>query len=894
MALNQFGAGFTLSGRDLASPVVQRVSRSFMGLQKTVQGGAMGMNKALGSLAIGFGALKLGTGMMDMAKASADAAGKFEQGLAGIAAVSRATAEEQVLLHDKALASAMKSQFSPDEAVEGLTSLATAGLKAREQIQVLDPVLDLAAGSMGQLGLADAANAVVGTIKSMGYEVGRATEVTDKLLKITQLTNFQTRDFSVGLARATSTAKLYDQSLNDTLIQMGLLRNMNIEASVASTSLREAWRRLATDQKAQQEVQLRGVDIFNKQTGEVRPLMDVMSDLATKTKDLNDKERMRMATIAFGVRGMAAFNAVAEATQTVMVDGIAVTLKGMDAINAMRMEMMASGEAFDENAKASLAAALGVEDLDKVMKSSTGTADAFRKKLLDTFEGQKQLITGAKEALAVVTGEAAAKLFKPIASGIFFLFSKLAEFMNSIPMEARQVFLGVVGALGSLIAMAGGILILQGAMNMLGLSFGGIIITLGKFLLVAAPMLILMGGLAIGMYALFRAFSSNSQGIGDSWAEMVEKIKVGWGIITAVVKGEEFDRELQKRIRKAGMEDFVVRFENFWERMKALWKGIKQGFEIGVEALAESPAFRKLRDMIGGVLALFTGTDMKESQDALTEWEKKGVAAGKKLAGLGETAAEVLTKLIELGIGFAEFMSNLETSDIEAGINNMVDVFRGLWDVLNIVKTAFMGIVETIRLVVSAVIEAVMWIGNLLGAIVDLPFNLGSDQDFEKWRAFYKDKLFSENTFSWTVDAAGGLADTFVNEADRIAERDEAARTRGRREVKAENRMVRLDNLRDYKNRAEFWLNSTAEAFHESTKGTKYAGNLAFSEAPLEMQRKTLLELEKVVKEIKKLSNTPVNVNIDGEKAAEILGRQPSFTGEDSLDDTPSMLVAPF
>ena len=36
--------------------------------------------------------------------------------------------EEQVALHDKALASAMKSQFSPDQAIEGLTNLATAGL----------------------------------------------------------------------------------------------------------------------------------------------------------------------------------------------------------------------------------------------------------------------------------------------------------------------------------------------------------------------------------------------------------------------------------------------------------------------------------------------------------------------------------------------------------------------------------------------------------------------------------------------------------------------------------------------------------------------------------------------------------------------------------------------
>jgi hypothetical protein len=105
----------------------------------------------------------------------------------------------------------------------------------------------------------------------------------------------------------------------------------------------------------------RGVDIFDKTTGEIRPLLDVMSELSTKTADLNDKERMRMATIAFGVRGMAAYNAVSFASQTVMINGIRVTLKGIDAINAMRMEMMANGETLDANAEASLRAALGVE-----------------------------------------------------------------------------------------------------------------------------------------------------------------------------------------------------------------------------------------------------------------------------------------------------------------------------------------------------------------------------------------------------------------------------------------------------------------------------------------------------------------------------------------------------
>lgn len=886
MALNQFGAGFTLTGQDMASPVVQRVNRAFMGMQKIVSGGANSMGKSMSALAIGFAAMKIGTGLMGIAKGSADAAGKFEQGLAGVAAVSRATTEEQIQLHDKALESAMKSQFSPDDAVEGLKNLATAGLKASEQIAVLDPVLDLAAGSMGQLGLAGAANAVVGTVKAMGYEVSQASMVTDKLLKITQLTNFQTNDFEVGLSRAASTAKIYGQSLNDTLIQMGLLRNLNIEASVASTSLREAWRRLATDEQAQEEVAKRKVDIFDQQTGKIRPLLDVMSDMAVKTKDLNDAERMRMATIAFGVRGMAAYNAVSEAQQTVMIDGIAIVLKGADAINALRFEMLANGEAMDESTKATLRMALGVEDLEKHMKTSTGTAEMFRLKLLDTYLGQKQLIDGGKQALAVVTGEAAAKLFKPFAAAYYAALGAMVSFMNSIPIEARQALIGIVSALGTFIALVGGIILITGAMNMMGLSIGGIVFMIGKILLFSAPAMVLVAGLAVGIYALYRAFQLNVGGIGTSWAEMVERFKVGAAVISSIIKGEGFSDELNARITESGMWLFVAKFENFWERMRSFWDGVKTGFAIGVEALANSPAFMRLKETISGVLALFTGTDMKDSQNALEDWQEKGKTAGMKLAALGEIAADVFNKIVELGSGFLTFVGNLEASDLDNGISNLTATFTGLWEILNVVNTAFMGILNTIRLIVASVIEFIghLWnIGRVAGIVIGERASGGKLTDIRSAQESIGIDVFSGN-YSATGSAMSALADTYTSEAARVARKEESQGELGNRTANAEA----LLNLRDRKSRIEEWVNSSTALFRAKTKGTDAEGNLSFSEASTSMQREQLLMLERVAKSIEKMTKQPVTLNIDGEKFAEIVGRQSSFTGEDGLSDTPN------
>ena len=95
------------------------------------------------------------------------------------------------------------------EAVAGLQSLATAGQTAEQATSTLIPVLDLAAGSLGQLGVAQAAEAVVGTLNAYGMAADDAASVTDRLLRVTQLTNFQTRDFESGLAKAAAFLSVY-------------------------------------------------------------------------------------------------------------------------------------------------------------------------------------------------------------------------------------------------------------------------------------------------------------------------------------------------------------------------------------------------------------------------------------------------------------------------------------------------------------------------------------------------------------------------------------------------------------------------------------------------------------------------------------------------------------
>ena len=258
------------------------------GVRKFV-GGTQSATKGIGALNKGLIALTAATGAVALGmKHLADSAGQFQEGLAAVGAVTKATAADMDMLKRAAIQAGIATQFSPKEAVDGLLSLSTAGQTATQAAKTLIPVLNLAAGSLGQLSTAEAGMAIVGTMNTYGMAADKAGEVTDKLLRITQLTNFQTRDFAAGLAKAAAKSNVFGQSLDDTLVVMGLMRNANIDASSASTAYTMAVQRVATDTQALNTLQKLGVSLYDKQTGATRGFMDLIIDLKPKLEGLTD------------------------------------------------------------------------------------------------------------------------------------------------------------------------------------------------------------------------------------------------------------------------------------------------------------------------------------------------------------------------------------------------------------------------------------------------------------------------------------------------------------------------------------------------------------------------------------------------------------------------------
>jgi TP901 family phage tail tape measure protein len=858
------GAGFVVRAYDAATPVIKKIGAGFGWLRKQSGRMASGMNQSLGATATGFMALHAGLGMISLAKEAADAAGKFEQNLVAVGKVSGATAHELNNLKDAALNAGLSTKFSPDEAIEGFAALATQGLRASEAIQVLLPSLDLATGSMGKLGVEGAANAVVGSIKAMNFELTEAARVTDQLLKIEQLTNFSTKDFDLVLGRTASAAKMYGQSFEDMLISIGLIRNMNVDAEVASTALREAWRRLASDEGAQQAVTSRGVDIFDKKTGKIRDSLSVMSELIAKTQTLNDKDRMRMITQAFGVRGIAAYNAVANATFTVMKNGEPIILRDMNAINAMRYELSANGEVLNANQEAALKLALGVDDLSRVLNTATGVSKDYRDALLDTYEGQKQLISGAWKTLLIVIGEDFAKAMQPFAKAIFEAIKAVALFVKSMSPEAKQMIFKFVVAIGALVAVGGALMILSGILGMLGGSVIGFVFSIAKLLVIGIPVVMLLSGLGIGFKALAGAFGIAGKN-GLSFEEIIKNVRLALSGMMSLLTGEGFSEDLKKEFAKAenqGVVKFLGKFETWLERIRAFWTGLKAGFETGVQMLSESSAFKRLQDKIQGIINIFTGGDAKNSPEVLDEYKKKGEGAGISLTRLGETAAGMLEKLIEFGKEFAVFVANINGEDIKAGIQGFVEAFQTLANVLFIVKSTIEGIYLAIKMIVSAIVETLQFLGK------DIANHFGGKFDTTK-------------NFEWTKETAGQMQGL----SKEILDRD-IQQARDDIEFKQRDRVrVAIGNLEDQKSRITDWMGTSIGDWGAKSKGGTWEGSAAYGQLTPAQQQQWLTELQKINRNLAILQEKSPVITMDAQKVGEVLSKTPAATGEDSLDD---------
>jgi TP901 family phage tail tape measure protein len=215
MSLNNLGLGFVFTARDLASGAIQNLERNFLSLDRKVGLGAERIQSSFQQLGVGLAVFSAGAGVVAGAFSLANAAGRFEQSIAAVGAISGASAVELQQLRDAAIGAGIATQFSPTEAVLGLRELAQAGFNATESMALLSPVLDLAGGSLGELAPQQAAGLAAQAMKAFGLSVDEASVSVDRMLQAVNVFALNASELPMALGVASRGAQALHQSLSE-------------------------------------------------------------------------------------------------------------------------------------------------------------------------------------------------------------------------------------------------------------------------------------------------------------------------------------------------------------------------------------------------------------------------------------------------------------------------------------------------------------------------------------------------------------------------------------------------------------------------------------------------------------------------------------------------------
>src|SRR5512133_279831 len=622
------GLGFVFTARDLASNTIANLERNFMSLDRRVGLGSERIQSSFQQLGFGLSVFTAGAATVAGAFALADAAGKFEQAVAAVAAVSGATATELGQLKDAAIDAGIATQFSPTEATMGLRELAQAGFNAQESIKLLIPVLDLAGGSLGELSPQQAAGLAAQAMKAFGLSVDEAAISVDRMLQAVNVFALNASELPLALGTASRGAQSLNQSLSETLISLGLVKNVIPGVERASNAVAVAMERMV-DPRVQQSLRGIGVQVTDSQH-RFRAFLDILGEMAPALDRMNPSQRSSFLLKTFGTEALGGVNAMLTQITGGIHTNTGATLKGAEAIAYLREQFENAG----------------------------GTASKFREQMLDTFEGQKKLLRGSIETLAIVMGEPFAQVLKPVVGSVVSALNSLLAFFRGLPAPAKRAFAAITVGVGTVLSLVGVAITAKATIGLLAIALKAAGLTMGGLLLTMGPAVLAVGLLAVAIAGLVKAYRANLGGIADVTNSVLQRIVLAYRGLVQLFEQGGFSGAVRQELSLAanrGLKDFLISVYLWGNRIEAFLRGIGQGFSGGLEAARPAiAAFLSAVRGLGAALGIMSGRDdARVAAGKFDALRAAGVSVGNALVRVFEFLVQVMTAVMRIAEGVA-------------------------------------------------------------------------------------------------------------------------------------------------------------------------------------------------------------------------------------------------
>lgn len=265
------------------------------------------------------------TGLVALGKASIETTSQFDTSMSQIAATLGITSEDIAnnvngagdtfdSLRAKALEMGSATNFTAQQAADGLNILAMSGYDAETSIGMIEDVLHLAAA--GSMDLSTAAGFVSGSMKGFADNTKSAQYYADLMAKGATLANTNVSQLGDALSGAAAVASSYGQSADSVTISLLRLAEQGVVGSAASTELAAAMKNLyAPTNQAADALKEVGVSAFDEK-GNFRDFNTVVNELYGSLNALGDDglpkytdaQKTAIAQTIFGIQGFNAYN----------------------------------------------------------------------------------------------------------------------------------------------------------------------------------------------------------------------------------------------------------------------------------------------------------------------------------------------------------------------------------------------------------------------------------------------------------------------------------------------------------------------------------------------------------------------------------------------------------
>jgi len=411
---------------------LRRAQRQLRAFGQSVRGIGARLAAVSGAVAAGFG---LSTRVF---------AG-FDDRMRVVRAVTGATQEQFEALTDEAKRLGRTTSFTAGQVAEAMTELGRAGFDPTAILQSTEAVLALARATSTDLPRAtEIAGAALRGFNLPASEMGRVSDV----LTATANKSAQTlEDLFEAFKPVAPIAAEAGESMEDVAAAIGILANNGIKGSLAGNALARAYKNLSSS-AAQDELRRFGVEAVDA-SGNLRPLADIINDLAKATQGLGTAERLSIFETLFG-RGQAA--ALKLASSGTAFDTLRDEIREAAGIAVETAEQMDAGigGAFRKllSAVEGVAIAIG-EAIEGPVRKVADVLARVAGYITQAVNRNRELVTSIAKITAIVLGVGIALIIAGTAIvGVGAVLGSLAA-IASAAGTAIGVIGTVLGALGS-------------------------------------------------------------------------------------------------------------------------------------------------------------------------------------------------------------------------------------------------------------------------------------------------------------------------------------------------------------------------------------------------------------------------------------------------------------